>query len=237
MVWSISKLFDRKGKKKSMKASDFLKELESDVDYQTAAKKREEKRLADETILRKESKPLTDELKEAGVFADTVWDLVNSPNSYDAAIPVLKEHLNKGYSSEITEGIVRALTISSARGVVNKELLSMFKSTKNDELRWVVGNALATVATEADIAEIKELLSESSYGFSRCMLVHALARLQKRDAIPALTKYLSDSNLVAQSAIALGNLKAKQARQEIQKIRHSDPWVMEQVKEALKKLA
>ena len=238
MAWSILNIFNRnpKRKKSTRTAAEFLAELAEDEEYQARMKKKEEARLAKVARLKKEAIPLVADLNAVGIQTDSVSILVNSPNNYDEAIPVLREHLDKNYSKEIREGIVRALTIPSAEGVVNDKLLTMFKETEDNGLRWVIGNALATVASKNDIGQLLGFLADSSYGEARSQLVHALARLQKAESIPVLIDYLQDKHMTAECATALGNLKAKQAKAALLQVKHDNSWVRQQVKAALKKI-
>lgn len=238
MAWSILKLFNKKrgSDNGSMTAAQFLAQQAENQDYQQKMAKKERARLSKMKRLGQEETELVKDLNVVGIQVDSVWDLVNSTNTYEAAIPVLLKHLDKKYSAEIREGLVRALTIPEARGVVDTKLLEMFKSEEDKSFRWIIGNALATVASKKNEGQILGLLSESSYGEERNMLVYALARLQKTRAIPLLISYVEDKNLVAQSAIALGNLDATQAKEALYNVNHSDPWVMKQVKDALRKI-
>ena len=104
-----------------------MAELAKDEEYQARMKKKEEARLAEVARITKEETPLVADLNSIGFKVDSVWDLVNSPNNYDKAIPTLSKHLDRDYSVDIGEGIIRALTIPSAEGVVNNKLLTMFK--------------------------------------------------------------------------------------------------------------
>ncbi|NVJ59338.1 MAG: hypothetical protein HWE27_03055 [Gammaproteobacteria bacterium] len=186
--------------------------------------------------LQEESKEFLQELKSFGLELDSIADLESLSDNYDFAIPVLLSNLNKNYSNRLLAIIIRALTIPAAEGIANQKLLEMFKTVENDKLRWIIGNALATVASENDIEQLLDILTEPSYGKARNMLVHAVARLQKTEAVPTLVDCLNDNDLVAQSAIALGNLKATGAKKALKKIRHEDSGVMNQVNDALKKI-
>jgi HEAT repeat protein len=150
---------------------------------------------------------------------------------------VLADHLVKPYSLKTKEGIVRALTVQPARGLVGQQLIKLFKEELDNNLRWVIGNALSVVATEGDLEQVLGLLVNSSYGETRSMLVHAIARLQGDQAIPTLMKYLKDKDIFAQAIIALGDLKASTAKEAIKSFSsHSDDWVREQVEKALQKI-
>lgn len=72
----------------------------------------------------REEAPLVADLRLAGFDADSAWSLFNRKEpgrlgvpipSYREAIPILLEHLGRGYNCSIKEGIVRALTVREAR--------------------------------------------------------------------------------------------------------------------------
>ena len=64
------------------------------------------------------------------------------------------------------------------------------------------------------------------------MLGHGLVRIDGRGDISLLMEYLDDPDLIAQTAIALGELKAEDARLKLKSVSHADPWVEAQIREA-----
>ena len=71
---------------------------------------------------RKEQAKLLADLTDVGIRVESVWDLVNTADKYQAAIPVLLRHVALPYSKRVKEGIVRALTVNYAGPEVLCEL-------------------------------------------------------------------------------------------------------------------
>ena len=63
-----------------------------------------------------DQKEMIGELKALGINIQSVWDLVNSPNNYTCAIPILLKHLSEPHYPRVLEGIVRSLAIRDLRG-------------------------------------------------------------------------------------------------------------------------
>jgi len=225
------------GKKKSITAGEMIAKLEDDLGYQTRVAERDRRiseRVAKE---REEQKSLLADLAAIGIDVETVWDLVNSSEPYPLAVPVLIAHLERGYSSRIMEGIVRALTVEPARGKAGPVLVRAFQTVHDEQLRWVIGNALSIVASSDEYNVVRELLRDTRYGSSRSMLAHAVARLGKEECSSELIALLGDGDVAAQVLIALGDIQAVDARGHVEEFtKHPNPWVRKQAKKALKKI-
>src|SRR3546814_6757904 len=201
-------------------------------------RKQEQKRAVLSKELAHNAAPLLSELRGLGFEAGSLWDLVNAPNNYLAAIPVLSKHLSYSYHPRNIEGIVRALTTPEARGIAGERLLVLFKSECiEDDLRWVVGNALAEVATEQELPGIVDLLEEQAYGASRSMLVFAVARLLGAEAISLLMSRLYEEGMTFSTIRVLGNLRAHEARQAIVTFIESvESEIRQEARKALRKI-
>lgn len=119
--------------------------------------------------------PLVNELKKIGIEIESVWDLVNNKtkfakidgnfkDDYEVAFPVLVKHLDYEYHERIKEGIIRALTEKKARKIALPKLLEMFQSKNNQNLKWVLANALKTLMTSQErekYPEIKIVISKN----------------------------------------------------------------------------
>lgn len=224
-------------KDKVKTAAELWEELEHDPEYQRRKAEEDARLELLSQQYRREQKLLILDLANVGILVESVWDLVNSREGYAKAIPVLLAHLDKSYSERTTEGIIRALTIKHARGKAGKKLLKMFRGEKNKDLRWVIGNALSVVAAPDDTEEVVDLLRDVRFGESRSELTHAVGRLKGADAIPLLISLLEDEDIAADAVIALGKLKAVEARPHIEKLlSHPDSWVRQQARNALKNI-
>lgn len=153
--------------------------------------------------LLRQSRPLTNEVLEAGIRVASVWDFVNTDEKYPEAIPVLIKHLNKPYHRAIKEGIVRALAVKEAKGIANKAILEEYHKAPSDNFhyRWTFGNTMRVIVTEDDLEELSKIVLDESNGDSRHMFVRALAKLKSPKTREILRLLVSDnSQMVADEA-------------------------------------
>lgn len=121
------------------------------------------------------------DLRRVGYRLESVWDFVNTAESYPEAIPVLLDHLRRPYSDIHREGIARALTVSEARGIAGPVMLTLLHDPMitGEQLRWALANALTIVADRADREEIKQLIAAEPAGDVQKRLVRALKTAAK----------------------------------------------------------
>ena len=83
-----------------------------------------------------DQKEMIGELKALGINIQSVWDLVNSPNNYTCAIPILLKHLSEPHYPRVLEGIVRSLAIRDLRGneLLWKTAVDLYTKTPPDKL-------------------------------------------------------------------------------------------------------
>jgi hypothetical protein len=131
---------------------------------------------------RKEQAAMLGDLARAGYDVESVWDFVNTADKYPAAIPVLLRHLKLPYSPRTREGIIRALTVDYAGPEVLHELLRQFlaeRETRFNSPKWVLGNAIAEVATPADAETMIAIATDPSHGEARHGITQRLPRVVK----------------------------------------------------------
>jgi len=156
-----------------------------------------------------EDDQIAKELASIGLAVKSVYDLVNTRQSYPEAIPILLKWLDKGIESKnIEEGVVRALTAKEAKGVAGKILFKAFYRRDEPAVRWVIGNAFTVVVMPDDLEEIIEIVENKEYGMSRQMFVLALGKLKGDRAEETLLKRLKEGDLVLHVISALGTLKS-----------------------------
>lgn len=103
-----------------MKASDFMKQLESDPTYQERVRKRDADLKPLWDARKKDEEDLVKEINACGYSIESVYDLVNNTphaflerkhiGDYSRAYPVLLKHLDVPHERIIREGIIRSLT-------------------------------------------------------------------------------------------------------------------------------
>lgn len=165
--------------------------------------------------------------------------------SYKPAIPVLVEWLQRAEDevpsaqrAKFREGLVRALTVRQARGTAGLPLLREFRrADATPDYRWAVGNALEVTSVDEDFGQLAELAADRSFGADRQMAVLALGRMSDPRAVGILIGLLDDETVVGHALMALGRLRAGEAREAIeQRLEHPKPWVRKEAAKALAKL-
>lgn len=190
--------------------------------------------------------------EQAFLDVESVYDLVNTRESYPEAIPTLLQLLLIVSENRIKEGIVRALTVKEARGIAARPLIEEFKRIDaprtTDEAKelglypllsykWTVGNAIGYVATPDDLEEIFALLTDPRHGDARQQLIDALVRLKPGWAAPLLIEFLNDPTVALQSINALGKLRAVEARPLMEPFLTDErTWVRQAARDAIQRI-
>jgi HEAT repeat protein len=93
------------------------------------------------------------------------------------------------------EGIVRALTVPEAKGLVVPLLVKEYLQLPIDKenLRWVIGNAVNATITESEVANIFSIVLNKENGLSRQMFVTALGKI-KTDNVKSVLLQLSNDD-------------------------------------------
>lgn len=142
-----------------MDASDLMKKLDNDPEYQAMQKQKDKEREEWRKVFAEDEKDLIEELKVLGYDINSVWDFVNNNNRYEflrqfdgeyiSAYAILVKHLNIEHHPRIREGIIRALSEKNANSVASEALLCAFYKETDPNVKWVLANALRTVLTRA----------------------------------------------------------------------------------------
>jgi hypothetical protein len=160
---TMQELEQRVKAKKSMTAMELDALLQSCPEWVAQNAEREAKRQAKELGFRAEEEPMIADLAEIGFEVGSVWDLVNTNKSYPTAIPILLDHLRRPYHERIRNGIIRALTVKEAKGIVGDIILDELHRETDEENRWALANALTVVADHANRQVIQTLLDDPAY--------------------------------------------------------------------------
>jgi hypothetical protein len=167
----------KKPASKPITASELLRDLAEDTDYRAMLAAKEQIREDFERVLDTDEESLISDLRAVGCNVGSVWDLVNTADTYVDAIPVLLNHLQIAHHPRTREGIVRALTVPEAKGVAFNVLMEEFLKASLDrepELKWLLAGCLAESATVVDVRRIIELITDPANGRSREILLPAL---------------------------------------------------------------
>ena len=178
-------------------ASELLRELAQNEEYQSRMREQELERRNFDELLSKDEAELVQELNQSGHDVESVWDFVNTSQPYPNAIPILIDHLSKNHHPRIREGIVRALTVKEARGVATNALIKEYKESTDESeggYKWVVANALTVTFNESSTENIAGLAINSKHTSSRILLGGILDKLNNEAAQNALEKLSIDDD-------------------------------------------
>lgn len=184
--------------------SDLLRELEDPQKLEAFRTKREQEIEASRASQDAEG-PLVEALAGVGVNVRSVWDLVNTPESYPAAIPVLIAHLQRDYPARVLEGIARALAVPYARAAW-PVILEMFRASIDQTtfgVKAALGVTLSALADETRVPELIALVSDRSHGENRLPILGALSRSRSPEAMLALERAREDPDLTREVSFLL----------------------------------
>lgn len=189
--------------------------------------------------LNRETIDLLNDLKKVDIDISSVWDLVNSKESYPAAIDILLSYLPKQFHPRNKEGIVRALAVKEAKGKAAKMLIEEYNKTPKEfaSLRWALGYSIAIVMTMEDVNEIFEIVSNLNNGRSRAELVRALGTIKTEKSENILLSLLDDNEVLVEAILGLNKMKSIKAKDKIKSFKnHSNEMVRKEVNRYLKKV-
>lgn len=149
-----------------------------------------------------ETKGFLNELKVLGLNISSVWDLVNTSQSYPNAISILINHLSRPYHRRNKEGMVRALAVKEAKGVACRAIIDEYLITPKENVhhpsnfhyRWAFGNTMSVIITEEYVDEVIDIVLDESNGESRHMFVRALGKFKLPKVKKALEQLSNDKN-------------------------------------------
>lgn len=170
--------------RKSITASDLINLIDKNKSISSEIKAIDDTLIQKETQIRNAQSILIEELKAVGVTVSSIWDLVNTKESYNKAIPILLRHLTIEYPDVIKEGIARALTVPEARGMANAAIISEFALLDDysyPRTKWALANALQIIALPDDIPAIERLIAQNTNGIGCNQLDKLLRRLRGKE--------------------------------------------------------
>jgi hypothetical protein len=164
-------------------AKELMDRLNSDPEYVRVTQEAEERRRVMEDQLQQEEARLVSDIRNhTGMNISSVWDLVNSSSAYPHAVPVLLQHFRRSYSGRIKEGIVRALTVTEARGEAAGILLDELEQNGQSlprNVTFALANALTVVGSRDMLGRISALIHDNRYGEIRPILDLALKKIAR----------------------------------------------------------
>lgn len=188
--------------RKRKTAEELLAELAADGEFQKRQAAAEKKQKREAKALSAAEAPLVRALRAAGGEVDSVWDLVNVPETPLPLVHVLLIHLDRQYPEKILEGIARALAVKHAR-VGWQKLMERFLAEPNtnkesgftNQFKWALHLALANAADASVVDDLIRLAVDRRLGEHRTQFVEALVRIGGPEAHAALEELKEDPQL------------------------------------------
>jgi hypothetical protein len=183
------------GRKKAsgpISATELMARLQNDPEYQRKMQEAEAERDVRVQALRRAEQPIVADLRSAGLEVNSVWDLVNTSDSYPAALPILLKHLQLGsYPDRVMDSLGRALAVGPAAFAWDtlRELYLKARGRGEEEGLAV---ALAAAATAEHLDPLIELLGEDSRSDTRIHFLSAIKRVGGKRGRQVLETLRSD---------------------------------------------
>jgi hypothetical protein len=142
-----------------------------------------------------------------------VWDLVNTSENYDFALPTLLVHLQFDYPDEILEGIARAMAVCGA-APFRPELIQLLRGAlgQRPRIREGLAIAIAGTTTSQNVRETLELARDRTLGIVRVLLLRPLRRSRKPEIRQAIVALSEDPDL-AKEISSWGSTRRRLARE------------------------
>jgi len=203
-------------KQKSITATELMARLNADPEFVAREAKEEAERLHRAFKLGIAETPLRDDLRAAGYAVDSAWDLVNTERPYPSALPILVQHLQREYPTEIREGIARALAVPDANFAWGT-LTEIYRREPHGRVKEGLAAALAGAAAPPDMENLIALIRDPRNGESRILLLGGLERSHDPRAMAALLKLQAeaDQQLTKQIGLIMQRLEQKRRRRAL----------------------
>jgi hypothetical protein len=211
-----------------------------DMKHERQMNERERDRLNRVAENRRASAPVVADLVKAGFPVESVSALFNDRLDYRSAMPILLEWLPKLSNQDVKEEVVRALSVKWAKPDAAPLLVREFRRAEDSSeagIRWAIGNALEVVADDVVFDDLVGIAQDRGCGMARQMIVVALGNMKNPRAVDVLLGLLDDEEVLGHAIMALGKLKAREARTAIERyLDHPKSWVRKEAKKATAKI-
>jgi HEAT repeat protein len=194
---------------------------------------------------------MLEELQAAGIATDdfgTFTRLRPTTVDYARAVPILLAWLPRIESLPAKVAIARSLTSEpeASRLGAARVLVDEFAELDDEEAKWAIGNALATLADESIADDLIRLMRKPEHGKGREMLCDALKRTGDPRTPDVLVELLDDDAVAGHAIFTLRSYGPKaslpllrNAREKLEQVverSSSTTFARTQTKKALQRL-
>lgn len=110
--------------------------------------------------LQSETEYLLKDIENNGLIIDSVWDLVNTRQSYPEAIEPLRKHLSGNYHIRNKEGIIRALGVKESGIKEIKALVNEYGKIDDENLNWTIIMSIHNILRTKKIKDLQDQTDE-----------------------------------------------------------------------------
>ncbi|CAM2005166.1 hypothetical protein [Acanthopleuribacter pedis] len=182
------------------------------------------------------AKDLLKDLEDIGFSVTSVAALGDGGRKYADAIPILMKWLPLVKYDALRDDIVRTMSVPWGKPAADL-LIREFKRASPGEgvdYRWVIGNALATIAQKRHFPELANIVRDRKNGSDRQMVFLALAKTKHPEAAPVLVAMIPHGEEIGHIFSALRRLKARVPRELVEPyLNHEFPLYRKQAKKLL----
>jgi HEAT repeat protein len=189
---------------------------------------------------------MLDELRAAGIETTGFGAFSASAEWFDhaRAAPILLRWLPQIEDPGARESIVRSLTAEpeARSNDAARVLVTEFARSSDDNTRWAIGNALATLAEPSVATDLIRLLCDRRYGTARQMLCEAVERTGDVRTALVLVEMINDDDVAGHAVAALRSFgrrdpaKIRDARSKLEELAQrptATPFARKQARQAL----
>lgn len=218
-------------------AAELMAELQNDPAFRARQEAKEAARRSGQAAYASAAEGVLRELRTVGFDVQSVGEL-RKRRSYKKAVPVLARWLPRLADKAVKEDVIRTLSVPWARDAVPVLLKEYRDALEGDPagtgLRWAVANGLEVLATDEVFDDVVELLHLGP-GASRQMLVLALAKMTRPEAVEVLVNLLDDEEVSGHVVSALAKLGAAVPREKVEPfLKHKADWVRKDARKLLR---
>jgi len=160
-----------------MTTDEFLASLENDPEYQRGLAETEAIADAQAEVLTRAERPLTQALHDAGVDAESVWQVWPKMDGYSLALPVLVEHLERGGYPDLTTNALGQALAGRAAEPYWSRLKAIYLAPRSQAEEEAAAIALSGAAGPKQFDELVELVMMEDRGVWRVYFLRPINRI------------------------------------------------------------
>lgn len=158
------------------------------------------------------------------------------PKHKDIVLPIVIKYYKMAKLKNEKQYLMRWFHYKGLEEVVPMLLADYYSNDKEID-RWAIGDRLYQIRSRKYIDDYLRIISDSSYGQDRQMVILLVGKLKVVVAIPILIELLEDEGVRLQAIAALGDFKRRELKPYFERFQNSKhPGWRKYARAALKKI-